>query len=126
MNIKKPDFITALQREIHGCDSEYVMWTDVRDMLIRAAAAALPDSLPAIRLHREIDPDGMTPHIILSLDDDRVTLLLEDVATLRALLLACDENAPIRIGEPLTIPTKLKGGRVVSVVAEEMLAEVDG
>lgn len=108
-----------------GGQPELLTSIAVRNMCLRAAAEMIVDGdLPAVRLYREIAPEDMSVHTILSIDgDERVLLFPDDVATLRALILSFDESAPPHVGEPLSMPIWLQNGTVVSVVVEDMLKE---
>lgn len=119
------NFIQALLAQLHEFipESSWVAEDDLLGFLQEAAAASLPEELPAITLRREIDPEEMRVHTVLNVDGEQITMYAEDVATLRALLLSWDETRPPQLGEPLAVPTRLKGGKVVSVVTEELLRE---
>lgn len=115
-------FVALLTRELHAWQDE-TCWlgeADIRQMLERAAAGCV-EQLAAVRLYREIEPVELTPLVVVQAGEDYILLPPEDVATLRALLLAFDEDAPPRPGEPLTVPCRLEDGRVVSIVTGEML-----
>ena len=120
------DFLTALTKELRAFQDEttWLFPATVREMLTNAAAAALLDPLPRITLRREVEPDDLTVYTVLDLGEgDTFTLDAGDVATLRALLLAWDENRPAQVGDPLSMPCKLADGRVVPEVVPEMLPE---
>ena len=117
-------FIDHLTNELRAYQDE-TTWlsTDVvQAMLTRAAAKVVDEAEMEITIHREIMED-MIPITVINMGDVLSSFMLwpDDVSLLRALLLAHDETAPPRVGEPLTMAMKLKDGRVVSVVTEDLL-----
>lgn len=118
------DFITALTKQLRAWQDE-TQWLqpDVIAEMLRDAANEAVGKLSRVEMYRQWDPIDSSPQIILKVETDSVLMWPEDVATLRALLMSFDENAPARVGEPLSMPARLTDGRVVSVVVEEMLKE---
>lgn len=117
------DFATALTQQLNEWQDETFLTVDyVEEMLVKAAAVVLDnEELPQITLRREIDPAGMKVHIILETEIDQVLFFPEDISTLRAILFTYDETKKPQIGEPLIMPTRLKDGRIVTEVVEELL-----
>ena len=113
-------FIENLTRQLHEYEDETLSVDTILEIITTAANEAV-DNPANLRLYREIDPSELSPLIILQVDVESILLQPEHITTLRALLLNFDENAPPRIGEPLALPCKLRNGRVVSVVTEELL-----
>jgi len=121
------NFIEALTRELHTWPDEaaWLSYDVVAETLARAAAEVLGEKPPTdITLRRAVEPDDLSVWTVLEFGaDHRVILGVQDVATLRALLLTWDENRPARVGDPLMIPARLGDGRVVSEVVPELLNE---
>jgi hypothetical protein len=120
------NFIEALTQQLHAWQDEttWISPTDLQEMLIQAAKATLPEELSPVTVRREVDPEDMKARTILEIEGEYLTsLCAEDIATLRALLIAYDETIPARVGDPLSMPTRLRDGRVVSEVTEELLKE---
>lgn len=99
---------------------------NIETMCQRAAIATI-GGMPTLRVYRQIEPDDLTPATLIEDDEGLQHMYLspEEVATLRALLLSHDESAPPRLGEPLTMPTKLSDTHITTVVVEEMLGSED-
>jgi hypothetical protein len=80
--------------------------------------------LSRITLFREVEPENLGVKFILRIDDEYITNLNpQDIATLRGLLAEIDETIPPQIGEPLSMPTRLRNGRTVYRVTQELLEE---
>ncbi len=106
----RPDFIQALASAL-GAEPD-----TIRQALVSAAAQVVETIPDDLRLYRRIEPRNWQVSIVLEADDaDPLILDADDIATLRALLCALDETAPPQPGEPLSTPTRLEDGRVVSV-----------
>lgn len=119
-------FITAMLKQLHQWQDEtnWITYNDMEEMLIQAAKETLPNGLPQITLRREVEPEDLEVRTTLYIDGEYLTSLdRDDVATLRALLLAYDETIPARVGDPLSMPTRLRSGKTVSEVTEELLKE---
>ena len=123
-------FADALSLEIfvYIADARDITSADVADMLTRAAAAVvdggdISPNLLTITLRREYAPDdNLACRTVIDFGDgDIMRLWTEDIALLRALLLAWDENRPAQVGDPLDTPTRLADGRITSEVTSEML-----
>lgn len=116
-------FITALTRELHAWqdDTQFITYPDVLEMLTRAAQLLPGQPVEDIKLSYEVEPEDLICFTVLTIGDDSSLLLPVDVASLRALLLSWDEQRPAQVGDPLTIPTRLPSGVVISVVTQELL-----
>jgi hypothetical protein len=127
MDEEKMTFVKALARELWKWQDE-VTWLDVdtlSDMLAKAAAAVIGEDkeFSTITLHHEYHPADLdVPWTVITAEDEfRIILLPIDVAMLRALLLAWDENKPAEVEDPLVLPAIILGGLKVDRVTEDML-----
>ena len=123
-----PSFIQHLTNQLHQWSSETspIQSDEVQQLLLKASDAALDDisevETDRVRVWREIDPAEMKPSIVIEVGETGLLLFPPELKWLKALLLSYDEDAPVQIGEPLSVPTRLKNGNVISTVTAELLA----
>ena len=123
-----PSFIQHLTDQLHQWSHETsrIRPDDMQRMLLKASDAALDDitevETDRVRVWREIDPAEMKPSIVIEVGETGLLLFPPELKWLKALLLSYDEDAPVQIGEPLSVPTRLKNGNVISTVTAELLA----
>ena len=123
-----PSFIQHLTDQLHQWPHETsrIRPDDMQRMLLKASDAALDDitevETDRVRVWREIDPAEMKPSIVIEVGETGLLLFPPELKWLKALLLSYDEDAPVQLGEPLSVPTRLKNGNVISTVTAELLA----
>jgi len=123
-----PSFIQHLTDQLCQWSSETspIQSDEVQQLLLKASDAALDDisevETDRVRVWREIDPAEMKPSIVIEVGETGLLLFPPELKWLKALLLSYDEDAPVQLGEPLSVPTRLKNGNVISTVTAELLA----